>query len=53
MGFGYKEDPRIEEIISKRDIRKDIACAIDCKEDEVALSQQELDENPTHFIYLD
>ena len=40
-GFGYEKDPRIEEIISKRDKRKDIAFAYGINEDEVALSLAE------------
>ena len=40
-GFGYEKDPRIEEIISKRDKRKDIAFAYGINEDEVALSTTE------------
>ena len=40
-GFGYQDDPRIEEIISKRDKRKDVAFVYGINEDEVALSQTE------------
>ena len=36
-GFGYDKDPRIEEIISKRNIKKDLAYIFDCKEEEVCL----------------
>ena len=36
-GFGYGKDPRIEEIISKRNIKKDLAYIFDCKEEEVCL----------------
>ena len=44
-GFGYEKDPRIEEIISKRDKRKDIAFAYGINEDEVALSPTEWKKN--------
>ena len=44
-GFGYEKDSRIEEIISKRDKRKDIARVYSVKEDEVALSHKEWKEN--------
>ena len=44
-GFGYEKDPRIEEIISKRDKRKDISRVYSVKEDEVALSHKEWKEN--------
>ena len=36
-GFGYDRDPRIEEIKSKRNIKKDLAYIFDCKEEEVSL----------------
>ena len=44
-GFGYKKDPRIEEIISKRDKRKDFAFAYGVNEDEIAFSKEEWEEN--------
>ena len=44
-GFGYQKDPRIEEIISKRDKRKDISCAYSINEDEIAFSKKEWEEN--------
>ena len=44
-GFGYQDDPRIEEIISKRDKRKDVAFVYGINEDEVALSQTEWEAN--------
>ena len=44
-GFGYEKDPRIEEIISKRNKRKDIAFAYGINEDEVALSPTEWKKN--------
>ena len=44
-GFGYQKDPRIKEIISKRDKRKDIFFAYGVNEDEVAFSKEEWEEN--------
>ena len=44
-GFGYQKDPRIEEIISKRDKRKDISCAYSINEDEIAFFKEEWEEN--------
>ena len=44
-GFGYEKDPRIEEIISKRDKRKDFAFAYGVNEDEIAFSREEWEEN--------
>ena len=58
-GFGYRKDPRIEEIKSKRNCRKDYAYLFNIKEEEVALSQEEYLNNPEKFkalpgnIYLD
>ena len=44
-GFGYEKDPRIEEIISKRNKRKDVAFVYDINEDEIAFSKEEWEEN--------
>ena len=41
MGFGYGKDPRINEIIKKRDIRKDLSIVFDCSEKQIALTQEE------------
>ena len=51
-GFGYKKDPRIDEIKKKRKIKKDYALIFDVKEEEVALSQEEWEENPNKFKVL-
>jgi len=40
-GFGYVKDPRIKELISGRDIKKDISFALDCSEDEISLNSEE------------
>jgi len=50
--FGYEKDPRIDEIKSKRNIKKDYALIFDVKEEEVALSQEEWEENPNKFKVL-
>lgn len=51
-GFGYEKDPRIDEIKSKRNIKKDYALIFDVKEEKVALSQEEWEENPNKFKVL-
>ena len=51
-GFGYKKDPRIEEIKSKRNCKKDYAYLFNIKEEEVALSQEEWEKNPNKFKLL-
>ena len=48
-GFGYEKDPRINEIKNKRNIKKDCALVFDVKEEEVALSQEEWEENQNKF----
>ena len=48
-GFGYEKDPRIYEIKNKRNIKKDCALIFDVKEEEVALSQEEWEENQNKF----
>ena len=48
-GFGYEKDPRINEIKNKRNIKKDWALIFDVKEEEVALSQEEWEENQNKF----
>ena len=51
-GFGYEEDPRIEEIIDHRDIKKDIAYLFNIEKYQVALDADEMDENKV-FLYGD
>ena len=51
-GFGYWEDSRIEEIINKRNITKDLACIFDCKEEEVCLGG-DLPKDKTIKVYWD
>ena len=51
-GFGYWEDPRIEEIKRKRNERRDYGLIFNVKEEEVALSQKEWLNNPEKFKAL-
>ncbi|MBT6842787.1 MAG: hypothetical protein HOA17_03190, partial [Candidatus Melainabacteria bacterium] len=44
-GFGYREDPRINEIKSKREIKEDYAKIYGIKTNQLALSIKDLDEN--------
>ena len=50
-GFGYEEDPRIEEIKRKRNERRDYSLIFNVKEEEVALSQKEYLNNPEKFKF--
>ena len=58
-GFGYWEDPRIEEIKRKKNKRRDYSLIFNVKEEEVALFKEEWLNNPEKFkvlldnIYLD
>ena len=40
-GFGYKKDPRIEEILNKRDKRQDLAFIFHCKPTQISLTKKE------------
>jgi len=40
-GFGYRKDPRIQEIQEQRDIKKDLAFVFDCSENEISLTREE------------
>ena len=35
VGFGYKKDPRIEEILNNRNIKKDLSLIFECSEEEI------------------
>ena len=52
-GFGYGKDPRIKEIKSKRNIKRDYSIILNIKEEDVALSQEEWKQNPNKFKILD
>ena len=41
-GFGYEEDPRIDEIIEERNAKKDLSIALNLKENQIALNEDEL-----------
>ena len=40
-GFGYKKDPRIEELLEGRNVREDLALVFDCKEENISLTKEE------------
>ena len=50
-GFGYQKDPRIKEIIEKRNKRKDLAYIFECKENEIAFTKKELRKNKCIIAY--
>lgn len=49
IGFGYRRDPRIEEIIGTRNKRKDLAIIFDCSEENMSLTEEEALRG--HIIY--
>ena len=51
-GFGYEKDPRIGEIKSKRNKRRDYSLIFNVKEEEIALSQKEWEKSPDKFKVL-
>ena len=50
--FGFMEDPRIKEIKSKRNIKRDYSIIFNIKEEDVALSQEEWKKTPNKFKVL-
>jgi uncharacterized protein YneF (UPF0154 family) len=49
--FGYLRDPRIEEILRSRDKRKDLSIILNCQESEIAINENEINDN-TRIIYM-
>ena len=49
--FGYERDPRIDEILKSRDVRKDIANILNISEENIATNKEEINEN-TKVIFL-
>ncbi|MCI9084028.1 MAG: hypothetical protein HFH46_00225 [Bacilli bacterium] len=50
-GFGYGKDPRIEEIKSQRNLKKDFANIYNCKEEEIGTCIEDLN-NPNIKVYV-
>ncbi|MFW0837446.1 MAG: hypothetical protein ACKKL5_00390 [Candidatus Komeilibacteria bacterium] len=50
QGFGYKKDPRIEEIRDKRDVTKDASIVFECTPDQIAKNINEVNENTVAYI---
>ena len=40
-GFGYERDPRIEELLEGRNVRKDLVLIFDCKEKNISLTEED------------
>ena len=50
-GFGYKRDPRIEEIKEKRNLKKDYALIFDCKEENIGTSISDFEDENKKIVY--
>ena len=50
-GFGYQKDPRIEEIIAKRDIKTDLSFVLDCKPEQISTTKEEALKGDIKFHY--
>jgi hypothetical protein len=49
--FGHERDPRIEEILRNRDKRKDLSIILNRREDEIAINENEINDNK-RIIYM-
>ncbi len=52
VGVVPKKDPRINEILNIRNKREDLAHIFNCREDEIALEEYELYDNPDKIVCL-
>lgn len=50
-GFGLEDDPRIEEIKAKRNVKKDLSYLFDCKEENIGTKIEDFDKNEI-FAYV-
>ena len=53
LGFGYIKDPRIEEILKVRNIKKDLSVALDINEEQISLTKEEALRENTIYHYGD
>ncbi len=49
-GFGYEKDPRIEELLSKRNHKEDAPIVFECRPEEIAWNQNEITEKTKNYI---
>lgn len=50
QGFGYKQDPRIQELRQQRDPKTDAPVCFDCEPGQIAHAQSEVNENTKAYI---
>jgi len=49
-GFGYRKDPRIQEIRKGRNLKEDIPILFDCTSEEIALKKEDITEHTKAYI---
>ena len=49
-GFGYKKDPRIEEILNGRNVKEDLSIVLNCSSDQISTTKEEFLEH-TNIIF--
>ena len=52
-GFGYQRDPRVSEILSGRDVKKDLSFILNMREDEISATKEETLRGGIKFHYGD
>ena len=52
-GFGYKDDPRIQEILEGRNVKVDLAFIFECSEDQISTTSKEALSGNIRFHYGD
>jgi hypothetical protein len=52
-GFGYNEDPRIQEILAGRDVRSDLSLATGFSKEQISLTEEEALKGGIKYHYLD
>jgi phage protein U len=52
-GFGYDEDPRIQELLDEREMREDICFILDCEPEQVSTTNEEAFSGDMLFHYGD
>jgi len=50
LGFGYQKDPKIEEILSKRNKTEDACLIFECTREQIATSKEEVNEHTKVYI---
>lgn len=52
-GFGYQEDPRINEILAERNFKKDLSKVFDCSQDEISNNKYDVLEGKKIVCFYD